>query len=68
MVQISDRRPAILTKAFRGFSRGFPGECWGSTLKFGHDRFVPNPFQFIVHYYCIIRRKIVLVTEKSVVK
>jgi hypothetical protein len=26
-----------------------PGECRDSTLKSGHDRFLPNPFRFIVH-------------------
>jgi hypothetical protein len=26
-----------------------PGECWDSTRKLGHDRFLPNPFQFIFH-------------------
>jgi hypothetical protein len=33
------------------FSRFFsvtPGECRDSTLKLGHDHFLPNPFQFIV--------------------
>jgi hypothetical protein len=25
-----------------------PGECWVSTFKLGHDRFHPNPFQFII--------------------
>lgn len=25
------------------------GECWDSTRKLGHDRFLPIPFQFIFH-------------------
>jgi hypothetical protein len=25
-----------------------PGECQDSALKFGHDRFLPNPFHFII--------------------
>jgi hypothetical protein len=26
-----------------------PGECWDSTLRLCHDRFLPNHFQFIIH-------------------
>jgi hypothetical protein len=26
-----------------------PGKCWYSTLKLGHDRFLPHPFYFIIH-------------------
>jgi hypothetical protein len=32
---------------FSWFSSVPPGECWDSTLKLGHDRFLPSPFQFI---------------------
>jgi hypothetical protein len=39
----------------------------GQYLKLGHDRFLPHPFQFIVHYLPLIRRCIVWDTE-SVVK
>jgi hypothetical protein len=46
--QVSARRPANLTEGFRGF-RQSPGEGRVSTLKIGHDRFLPNPFQFIIH-------------------
>jgi len=31
------------------FSSVPPGKFWDSTLKLGHDRFLPNPFQFIIH-------------------
>jgi len=30
------------------FSSVFPGEFRDSTLKLGHDRFLPNPFPFII--------------------
>jgi hypothetical protein len=26
-----------------------PGECRDNTLKLGHNHFLPNPFQFIIH-------------------
>jgi hypothetical protein len=26
-----------------------PTKCWDSALKLGHDHFLPNPFQFIIH-------------------
>jgi hypothetical protein len=41
-----------------------PGECEDSTLKLGHDCFLLNPFQFIIHYHPFIWQNIVLVTEK----
>jgi hypothetical protein len=44
-------------------SRQMPGYY----LKLGHDRFLPHPFQFIVHYHPLIRRCVVWDTE-SVVK
>jgi hypothetical protein len=52
-VQISARRPAIFF-----FLRY-------SILKFGHDRFLSNPFQFIIQYQPFIRRYAFLATEKS---
>jgi hypothetical protein len=37
---------------FLWFSSIPPDECMDSTLKLGHDRFLPNPFQFnIIHSY-----------------
>jgi hypothetical protein len=48
-VQISARRPAILTEDFLWFSSVLPDECRDSALKLGHDRFLPNPFQFLIH-------------------
>jgi hypothetical protein len=33
---------------FSWFSSVPPGECRDSILKLGHDRFLPNPFQFII--------------------
>jgi hypothetical protein len=47
-VQISAQRPAILTD-FLWFSSVSPGECWDSPLKLGHNRFLLNSFQFIIH-------------------
>jgi hypothetical protein len=31
------------------FSSVLPEECRDSALKLGHDRFLPNPFQFFIH-------------------
>jgi hypothetical protein len=30
-------------------SSDLSGKCQDSTLKLGHDRLLPNPFQFIIH-------------------
>jgi hypothetical protein len=46
-VQISARRPAILAVSC-GFFSVPPGKFRYST-ELGHDRFLPNPFQFIIH-------------------
>jgi len=35
------------------FSSVPPGECRSSTLKLGHDRFLPNPFQLIIHFITV---------------
>jgi hypothetical protein len=43
-----------------------PGKCRDSALKFGHDSFLPNPFQFIITYHPFIRSHIVLSYIKSV--
>jgi hypothetical protein len=58
------RRMAILTEVFQWFSPVPPGKCPDSTLKLGHDRFLPNPFQFIIYlsYYSMLYS---LVTEKA---
>jgi hypothetical protein len=37
-----------LTWCFSWFASFPPDECWDSTLKLGHDRFLPNPFQFTI--------------------
>jgi hypothetical protein len=49
-----------------------PYECRESTSKLGHDRFLPDPFQFIIHVFISsftfrpsIRRYIVSVTENA---
>jgi hypothetical protein len=47
---------------FLWFSSILPGECWDSTLKLGHSHFLPNPFQFIIHYHPFIQCYIALVT------
>jgi hypothetical protein len=47
--KISARRPAILAEVFRGFFSVPSGECIDSALKLGYNRFLPNPFQFIIH-------------------
>jgi hypothetical protein len=49
---------------FCGFSPFPPGKCMDSTLKLGHDCFLLNPLQFIIHYHFIVGSYIVLVTEK----
>jgi len=45
---------------FSWFSTVPPRECRDSTLKLGHDRFVPNPFQFIIrlsyHRHLVIEK------------
>jgi hypothetical protein len=63
-VKISALRPAILTEVFM-VSSVPPGKYRDRTSKLGHYRFLPNLFQFIIHYHPIIRRYIVLITEKS---
>jgi hypothetical protein len=40
-----------------------PGDFRDITLKLGHDRYLPNPFQFT--YYPFIRRCRVLAIEKA---
>jgi hypothetical protein len=48
-VQIRDRKLTVVAEVCRAFlstSRKIPEEY---TLKMGHDRFLPHPFQFIVH-------------------
>jgi hypothetical protein len=64
-VQISARRPVILTETFSCFFSVPPSECRYSTLKLGSDRFHPTPFWFIISYHPFIRRYIVLVTETA---
>jgi len=47
------------------FSSVPPGEYRDSTLKLGHDRFLPNPFQFIIiHLSSYHRRYIVYLLKK----
>jgi hypothetical protein len=48
---------------FHGFSS--PSRCRDNTLKLGHDRFLPNPFQFIIQLSPYNSRYTVLVTEKA---
>jgi hypothetical protein len=50
-----------------GFSRFYsvpPGEFWDSAFKLGHDHFLPNPFQSIIHA-TPFRCYTVLVVEKA---
>jgi hypothetical protein len=47
-VQISTRRPACLTEIFRGFSKSIQANI-GMMYEKGYDRFLPHPFQFIIH-------------------
>jgi hypothetical protein len=35
-------------RGFLWFSLVSPGKCQHGTLKLGHDRFLPNPFQFVM--------------------
>jgi hypothetical protein len=47
------------------FSSVPPGEFRNSTLKLGHDRFIPNPFQFITfHLSPYYRRYIAYLLNK----
>jgi hypothetical protein len=48
VVQISALRTVISTELFRGFPQS-PSKMMGQYLKLGHDRFLPHPFQFIIH-------------------
>jgi hypothetical protein len=45
---MSSRTSTILTEGFV-FPSIPPGICRDTTLKLGHDRFLSNPFQFIIH-------------------
>jgi hypothetical protein len=42
-------RPSWL-RSFSWFPSVTPGECRASNLKLGHDRFLPNYFQLIIHF------------------
>jgi hypothetical protein len=44
------QKPAILTAIFSWVSLVSMGECQDSTLKLRYDRFLPNPFQFIIGF------------------
>jgi hypothetical protein len=45
-VRISAGIPVILTEALRGFPQSLQVKV-GIVLRLGHDRYLPNPFQFI---------------------
>jgi hypothetical protein len=49
---------------FSEFSSAPPGDCLDSTLKLGHDRFLPNSFLFVITYRSFIRRYTALVTTE----
>jgi hypothetical protein len=51
-------------RGFSWFSSYPPGEWWNSTLKWGHGRFLLNPFHLIIHI-SFIWRCTVWVTEKA---
>jgi hypothetical protein len=57
-----------LDRGFSLFSSVLPGECWHSTLKWGHDCFLPNPFQFIIHVSSLYSTQRCLSYWKSAVK
>jgi hypothetical protein len=46
---ISAWRPTILTGFFRSFPQPLQANA-GIALKLGHDRFLPNPFQFTLSF------------------
>jgi hypothetical protein len=48
MASGSNLGPETSYPEFFMFSSVFPGEFRDSTLKLGHDRFLPNPFPFII--------------------
>jgi hypothetical protein len=37
-----------------------PGECQGTTLKFSHDHFLLNPFQFIIIHLSPYHRRYII--------
>jgi hypothetical protein len=42
-------RTVILIEFFFVIFSVFPDDCRDSTLKLGHDRFLSNPYQLIIH-------------------
>jgi hypothetical protein len=57
-VRISAKTPAILTEVSRGFPQSFRTNCGiVPRLGHGHDVFLPNTFQFVIHHP-VIRRYI----------
>jgi hypothetical protein len=61
-VRISARTQAILTEIRRGFPQSFQVYS-GLVPRLSHDRFLPNPLQFVSHH--IIRRCFVLILTSS---
>jgi hypothetical protein len=57
-------RPATLIEVFRAMSVP-PGEFRDSTLKLGHYRFLPNPFQVVILLVILPSTLYSLVTEKA---
>jgi hypothetical protein len=47
-VQISARRPAILTEGYHAFPHSLQANA-GLSFKLGHDRFRSHPFQLVIH-------------------
>jgi hypothetical protein len=47
LVQISARRLAIITEKFHTFSQSLQAHAGDSTLKLGHDHFLPHSFHLI---------------------
>jgi hypothetical protein len=62
LVRLQAEILTILTEVFRGFLSSY-GQIPEYYLQFGHNSFLPYPFQFIADYYPIIRTYVVLVTD-----
>jgi len=63
-VRISSRRPAIATDILSNISLSLQ-ENAEIGFKIGHDRVLPNPFQFIIHIHPTIPHYITYVNETA---
>jgi uncharacterized protein (DUF983 family) len=57
-----------MNKIFHDFLQTLQWNCQVCGLELGYDRFLPYPFQFIIHYQSFIRCIIVWVADNIVQK